>query len=373
MATSTRTTIDGRELTVSNLDKVLFPQSGFTKGQLIDYYVRIAPALLPHLRERPLTMKRYPDGVEGKSFFEKHIPSHAPDWVSSVDVSASSGEDVIPYAMVNDLPTLAWAANLGTIELHVPLWHVGRRRKLPGAPRSHGLRPRSGRRHHHRRVLRGRRLHDGRAGTAGEPRHSPRPAGPRASRSTRRWGRGRPGTAYGPRPRDRPQAGIRPPRLVVSNMRKTLRRDACSSTGARTTRPRRPWPSTRSAPCRADGLHTGHSRRGAPVRRRRPGILRFETSDVLRRVDTHGDLFAPLGLLAVRLDTPHRRRNPHARGKLWRTGVLAGTHRASTRCPTDHRVEDLAHENTAGCDGAMVRRRIPPVFRRTRKNGEPSP
>src|ERR1700742_3232814 len=89
MATSTRTTIDGRELTVSNLDKVLFPQSGFTKGQLIDYYVRIAPALLPHLRERPLTMKRYPDGVEGKSFFEKHIPSHAPDWVSSVDVSAS--------------------------------------------------------------------------------------------------------------------------------------------------------------------------------------------------------------------------------------------------------------------------------------------
>ena len=76
-------------------------------------------------------MKRFPDGVEGKSFFEKHIPSHAPEWVPSVNVPASDGQDVIPYAMVNDLPTLAWAANLGTIELHVPLWHVGRRRKLP--------------------------------------------------------------------------------------------------------------------------------------------------------------------------------------------------------------------------------------------------
>ena len=134
MAKSTRTTIEGRELSVSNLDKVLFPQSGFTKGQLIDFYVRVAPVMLPHLRERPLTMKRFPDGVEGKSFFEKHIPSHAPEWVPSVDVPASDGQDVIPYAMINDLPTLAWAANLGTIELHVPLWHVGRRRKLPAPP-----------------------------------------------------------------------------------------------------------------------------------------------------------------------------------------------------------------------------------------------
>ncbi len=134
MAATTRTTIEGRELSVSNLEKVLFPHSGFTKGQLIDYYVRVAPVMLPHIRERPLTMKRFPDGVESKFFFEKHIPSHAPDWVPSVDVPANDGKDVIPYAMVNDLPTLAWAANLGTIELHVPLWHVGRRRKLPARP-----------------------------------------------------------------------------------------------------------------------------------------------------------------------------------------------------------------------------------------------
>jgi bifunctional non-homologous end joining protein LigD len=131
---STRTTIGGRELTVSNLEKVLFPQSGFTKGQLIDYYVRIAEVMLPHVSERPLTMKRFPDGVEGKSFFEKHIPSHAPEWVASIAVPSTDGNEAIPYAMVNDLPTLAWAANLGTIEFHVPLWHVARRRTLPSRP-----------------------------------------------------------------------------------------------------------------------------------------------------------------------------------------------------------------------------------------------
>ena len=90
--------------------------------------------MLPHVRERPLTMKRFPDGVEGKSFFEKHIPSHAPEWVRSVTVPSSDGHEAVTYAMVNDLPTLAWAANLGTVEFHVPLWHVGRRRKLPARP-----------------------------------------------------------------------------------------------------------------------------------------------------------------------------------------------------------------------------------------------
>src|SRR5262249_5924169 len=76
--------------------------------------------------------KRFPDGVESKFFFEKHIPSHAPEWVASVTVPSSDGHEKIEYAMVNDLPTLAWAANLGTIEFHVPLWRAGRRRKVPG-------------------------------------------------------------------------------------------------------------------------------------------------------------------------------------------------------------------------------------------------
>ena len=131
---STRTTIGGRELSVSNLDKEFYPQGGFTKGQLIDYYVRIAEVMLPHLRERPLTMRRFPNGVEGKSFFEKHIPSHAPKWVPSVAVPAADGHEEIVYAVVNDVATLAWAANLGNIEFHVPLWHAGRRRKLPANP-----------------------------------------------------------------------------------------------------------------------------------------------------------------------------------------------------------------------------------------------
>ena len=113
---------------------MLFPESGFTKGQLIDYYVRIAPVMLPHLRERPLTMKRFPDGVEGKSFFEKHMPSHAPDWVATVTVPSSDGTTRSPTRWSTTSPTLAWAANLGTIEFHVPLWHVGRRRKLPAKP-----------------------------------------------------------------------------------------------------------------------------------------------------------------------------------------------------------------------------------------------
>jgi bifunctional non-homologous end joining protein LigD len=123
-----------RELSVSNLDKVLFPEVGFTKGDLIDYYVNIAPVMLPHVLDRPLTMKRYPDGVTKKFFYEKHVPSHAPDWVRTVGVPTADGDDIIEYAVVCDLATLAWAANLATIEFHVPLWHVGRRRTLPGPP-----------------------------------------------------------------------------------------------------------------------------------------------------------------------------------------------------------------------------------------------
>lgn len=129
-----RVTVEGRELSISNLDKVLFPEVGFTKGQLIEYYMHVAPAMLPHVRDRPVTLRRYPDGVESKSFFEKHVPSHAPDWVRTVAVPTSDGTGAVEYAVLSDLPTLIWAANLGSIELHVPLWRAGRRRKLPGPP-----------------------------------------------------------------------------------------------------------------------------------------------------------------------------------------------------------------------------------------------
>jgi bifunctional non-homologous end joining protein LigD len=130
----TRVTVEGRELSLSNLDKVLFPESGFTKGQLIDYYANVAPVMLPHIQDRPLTMKRYPDGVDAKFFYEKHVPRHAPDWVRTVNVPTGEKGEEVEYALVCDLPTLVWAANLGTIEFHVPLWRVGNRRKLPAPP-----------------------------------------------------------------------------------------------------------------------------------------------------------------------------------------------------------------------------------------------
>jgi bifunctional non-homologous end joining protein LigD len=111
--------VEGRELSLSNLDKVMFPAVGFTKGQVIDYYTRIAPALLPHLRDRPLTLKRYPNGVEGGHFYEKQCPSHRPDWVRSEPVVLSS--KTIDFCICGDLPTLVWLANLADLELHPSL------------------------------------------------------------------------------------------------------------------------------------------------------------------------------------------------------------------------------------------------------------
>lgn len=122
--------VEGRRLRMSNLDKVFYPESGFTKGAVIDYYVRIAPVLLPHLRDRPLTLKRYPNGVEAKSFFEKNVSGHAPDWVRTVRIEtpgSSRGAESADFALVQDLPTLVWAAHLAAIELHIPQWTVGPR------------------------------------------------------------------------------------------------------------------------------------------------------------------------------------------------------------------------------------------------------
>ena len=113
--------VDGRTLRLSNLDKVMYPKVGFTKGQLIDYYVRAAPALLPHLHGRPLTLKRYPDGVEGEHFYEKQCPSHRPDWVQTASIWSRHNARNIDFCLANDLPTLAWAANLADLELHTSL------------------------------------------------------------------------------------------------------------------------------------------------------------------------------------------------------------------------------------------------------------
>ena len=113
--------VGDRKIQVSNLDKVLYPKAGFTKGQVIDYYIRVAPVLLPHLKDRPLTMKRYPDGVEGEFFYEKNCPSHRPKWVQTAQVWSESNDRMMNYCLVQDLPTLVWAANLAALELHTSL------------------------------------------------------------------------------------------------------------------------------------------------------------------------------------------------------------------------------------------------------------
>lgn len=113
--------VDGRQLNLTNLDKVLYPEAGFTKGQVIDYYRRMAPALLAHLAGRPLTLKRYPDGVDGKFFYEKNCPSHRPDWVQVAPVWSGRNQATVSYCVAADLPTLIWVANLASLELHTSL------------------------------------------------------------------------------------------------------------------------------------------------------------------------------------------------------------------------------------------------------------
>ncbi|HEX7186778.1 MAG TPA: non-homologous end-joining DNA ligase [Actinomycetes bacterium] len=151
-ASSERSTVevDGRRLSLSNLDKVLYPETGFTKGEVVDYYVRVAPVLLPHIADRPMSFQRFPDGVATKGFFAKNAPPGTPDWVRTVRLPAPGStmdRETLDYVVVADLPTLVWAANLAALELHVPQWSVGPRGGVrdpdrlvldldPGAPAS---------------------------------------------------------------------------------------------------------------------------------------------------------------------------------------------------------------------------------------------
>ena len=122
--------VGDRRLAITNLTKILYPQTGFTKGEVLDYYARVAPVLLPHLAGRPLTRKRYPNGVDGPSFFEKNAPRGTPDWVRTVTLpvpGSTMNRETIDFVVVDDLPTLVWTANLASLELHVPQWKVGPR------------------------------------------------------------------------------------------------------------------------------------------------------------------------------------------------------------------------------------------------------
>ncbi len=113
--------IQGRQLKLTNLEKVLYPAVGFTKQQVIDYYVRIAPAMIPHLAGRALTRKRYPNGVDEDFFYEKNAPQHRPDWVKVAPIWSEGNHRNVNYILCNDLPTLVWLANLAAIELHPSL------------------------------------------------------------------------------------------------------------------------------------------------------------------------------------------------------------------------------------------------------------
>jgi bifunctional non-homologous end joining protein LigD len=113
--------VGGRRLKLTNADKVLYPATGFTKADLISYYAGVAPALLPHLRDRPLTLKRYPNGVDAEYFYEKRSPPHRPEWIQTAKIPSDRGKKEIPYTLCQDLPTLVWLANLADIELHPSL------------------------------------------------------------------------------------------------------------------------------------------------------------------------------------------------------------------------------------------------------------
>lgn len=123
MASDRQVEVDGRELKLTNLDKVLYPKAGFTKGEVVDYYAKVAPAMIPHLQGRALTLRRFPEGVDDTdaAFFEKRCPKHRPEWVKTTRVLAGPHSGYIDYCVCEDLPTLVWMAQLAAIELHPSL------------------------------------------------------------------------------------------------------------------------------------------------------------------------------------------------------------------------------------------------------------
>jgi len=130
MAKAQPVEVDGRELSLTNLDKVMYPATGFTKGEAIDYYARIAPAILPHIRGRPMTLKRYPEGVEAGHFFEKRCPKHRPEWVSTASIWSDREDGEIAFCVCDDKPTLIWMAQLASLELH-PSLSLAKRMERP--------------------------------------------------------------------------------------------------------------------------------------------------------------------------------------------------------------------------------------------------
>jgi bifunctional non-homologous end joining protein LigD len=301
VAESRQVEVEGRELKLTNLDKVLYPKSGFSKGEMVDYYAKVAPAMVPHLAGRPLTLRRFPEGVEdtGAAFFEKRCPKHRPDWVTTATVEAGPRAGDIDYCVCEDLPTLVWMAQLAAIELHpsLSLAKAPDRPTVlafdldPGAPADIVDCCRVG--------LRLRELFD-----HFDVECFPKTSG---SKGLQVYVPLNTKTDYdGTKPLARAIAQLlekQTPDEVVSTMKKVERKgkvfvDWSQNHRRKTTvavyslRAReRP---TVSTPVAWDEVERA-------VKRDDPDSLAFEAADVLRRIDEHGDLFAPVLKLKQKL------------------------------------------------------------------------
>jgi len=300
VTSSQEVVIEGKRLKLTNLSKVLYPKAGFTKAQVIDYYLRIAPALLPHLRDRPLTLKRYPDGVEGEYFYEKNCPAHRPPWVKTAPIWSDQNQRMMHFCLVQDVATLAWAVNLADLEMHVPLHRAPDADRPdsvvfdldPGAPADlvsccevalilHDLFA---------------RLHlQSFAKTSG-------------SKGLQLYVPLNNGATYGEtKPFSRAVAealAARRPELVVSNMKKSLRGGKVLLDWSQND----PHKTTvcvyslraRERPTVSMPVAWSEVRRC--LRARDPSLLSFEADAALRRVEKRGDLFAPV--LALKQELP---------------------------------------------------------------------
>lgn len=285
--------VEGRQLRLSNLDKVLYPDCGFTKREVLDYYRQVAPAILPHLARRPVTFLRAPDGVEGERFYEKRRPRGAPGWIETLVVLGRDG--AIDFPLVESLPALLWAANLAVIELHVPQW----RGAPDGAPEPSDLlvvdldpgAPAS-------LVECCALALDLREALAEDAMEAvAKVSGSKGLQLYARRPRAQVGSdpsAYARRLAERFETDR--PGQVVSSMRKRVREgrvliDWSQNNRAKTTVApyslrARSWP-TVSCPVTWDEVE-------ATAKGGDPAALRFLPADVLARLERHGDLFAPL-------------------------------------------------------------------------------
>ena len=288
--------VDGRTLKISNLGKVMYPTTGTTKGEVLNYYARVAPVLLPHLADRAVTRIRWPHGTGDMQFFEKNLPSGAPSWLHSVTVPSTGsrgGGDTISYPVIDGLADLTYFANLASLELHVHQWTVGDERPAEEPqPDGHRPRPRAP-----RRACRSAARWRCWCATSSRSAACPRRRSPRAARActcTPRCPASSTPTRCATRPRRSPRSSPRSTRgLVVWKMTKSLRGgkvflDWSQNTGAKTTispyslRGRdRPYV---AAPRTWEEIEDGAEE----------GLGQLEMDDVLARVDEDGDIFGDL-------------------------------------------------------------------------------